>query len=229
VWRWIGAGESAFVSGDFGADVTALIDIPAVGDIYADASGTPKSGQLPSPIVPKYIRAGTALSSGVTWSASTIEGNATFTISGSGAADLEITGRRQARLRLRASSKSPAPIRAFSARPRLSWCGKTIRQRTAGSGGGGGGGSSGSTTTLGDTTGTSYDLTNAISTEIFVAAGAGGNINCAAPLSFKRTGVTLGSGPTAKPALRANGNIGPSEARGATSRVANKPARRFNH
>jgi hypothetical protein len=117
-------------SGEYGADVTGLIDLPSTVTIFANSSGTPKSGQLPAPVVAKYLRSGTALTSGVTWSASTTEGNATFTISGTGAADLEITGRTTARSRLRASSKSPAPVRAFSARPRSRSFGRMIRRPT---------------------------------------------------------------------------------------------------
>jgi hypothetical protein len=184
-------------SGDFGADVTALIDIPAVVTIYADASGTPKSGQLPSPIVPKYVRAGTALSSGVTWSAVTIDGNATFTISGTGAADLEITGPNNSTLALESHVEVTGSYQGIDRKGTI----RVVRQddppTNAGGGGGGGGGSgsSGSTTTLGDTTSTSYDLTSAVSSTITATAGAGGQVACTAPINFKRTGVTLGSGP----------------------------------
>jgi hypothetical protein len=184
-------------SGEFGADVTALIDLPASVTIYADSSGTPKSGELPKPVVGRYLRAGTALSSGLTWSATTTEGNVTFTISGSGAADLEITGPNNSTLALESKIELTGTYQGTIRKASIT----VLRSddpptSSGGSGGGGGSGSSGSTTTLGDTTGTSYDLTNAISSpEMFVAAGAGGNLVCAAPLNFKRTGVTLGAGP----------------------------------
>jgi hypothetical protein len=184
-------------SGEFGADVTALIDLPATVTIYADSTGTPKTGELPKPIVGKYLRSGTALSSGVTWSKSTTEGNATSTISGSGAADLEITGPNNSTLALESVIEVTGTYQGIARKASITVLRSDDPPTSSGGGGGGGGGSgsSGSTTTLGDTTGTSYDLTNAISSTITATAGFGGQVACTAPLSFKRTGVTLGSGP----------------------------------
>jgi hypothetical protein len=65
---------------------------------------------------------------------------------------------------------------------------------TGGTGGGGGGtgGSSGSTSTLGDTTGTGYDFSNAISNEIPFNTGSLGKVDLSADISFERTSASNG-------------------------------------
>jgi hypothetical protein len=60
-----------------------------------------------------------------------------------------------------------------------------------GGGGGGGSGTVATTTTLGNTFGTSYDLTNAISAVLSVKAGAAGKVTCSAPISFKRRSTSV--------------------------------------
>jgi hypothetical protein len=163
--------------------------------------GTPTVyNPLNSPILtalgaPGDSNRGTALSSGVSWSATTIEGNATFTISGAGAADLEVTGPNSSSLALESVIEVTGTYQGISRKAQVTVVRQDDPPTSTGGGGGGSGGSSGSTTTLGDTTGTSYDLTNAVSSIITAAAGAGGQVECTAPINFKRTGVTLGAGP----------------------------------
>jgi hypothetical protein len=183
-------------SNEYGADVTALIDLPASVTVYADSAGNPKTGELPKSIVPKYLRSGTALSSGVTWSATTLDGNASFTISGSGAADLEITGPNNSTLALQSDIQVTGTYQGISRSAKIA----VMRQddpptNTGSSGGGGGSSSSATTTTLGTTTGTAYDMTNAISATLTVTAGASGQVACTAPISFKRTPISLSTGP----------------------------------
>jgi hypothetical protein len=66
------------------------------------------------------------------------------------------------------------------------------------SSGGTGGGTSASTTTLGDTTGTAYDTTNAVSAVLTVTTGSVGQVACSAPVTFDRVSGTGTTGAYGK-------------------------------
>jgi hypothetical protein len=62
-----------------------------------------------------------------------------------------------------------------------------VRQNDPPTTAGSGGTDSDSTTTLGTTTGTTYETTNAVSATLTVTAGPAGQVACAASIGFKRT------------------------------------------
>jgi len=173
------------------ADIIA--DDPTL--IAADVTGAPKTGEINKDIILKLRQLGVDLTSGITWAATRLSGNATFSITGSGTATLSITGPNDATLNTENLFRISATYAGVVNTRDL----KIIKQSDipstsggAGGGGGGTGGSSGSTATLGSTTGTAYDTTNSVSGTIAVNTGSVGRIDFAAPISFKRTATTVG-------------------------------------
>jgi hypothetical protein len=159
---------------------SVLIDPPSPVTIYADATGAPRGLPLTMNITAsKGINDITALG---TWSqtsrpgATTSIGAATgvFTISG-----------------LTASSVRVPISFTYAGITRTTWISITRVDDASGSSGGTGS-SSATMTTLGNTTGTAYDLTNSISGVMTVAAGSGGQVACVAPITFSRLAGTNG-------------------------------------
>ena len=162
-------------------DANIALELPVV--IFADATGTPKAGELSKVLGPKLIRNGVALTSGVTWSGALQSGNATFTISGSGTATFTITGPNNSTLANESVIRLTAAYLGITRTLDV----KVVRQNDppTNAGGGSNPGTTASTTTLSQATATSYP--NGESAVLTCKAGTAGQVACTAPLAFKRT------------------------------------------
>lgn len=169
-------GEQDSVAGIVGQ---ADVQIPA------DYLGAPKAGELSKVLAYKLYRGGVQVTTGVTWSATTIGGNVTHSISGSGTATFTITGPNDATLtdesivRITATHNGVAtnldlPVRKANDPPPV-----------GGTGGSGNPGTTVNTSTFATISSTSYG--SAIAGPITVKAGTNGQIRCTLPLSYRRT------------------------------------------
>jgi len=153
--------------------------------IYASSTGTVKTGELPRNVSLTASKGNTTVTTSGTW-ARTVTTGVTCTI-GASTGVLNITA-------LTAAEVSVPVTFTYSGVTRYATV-HIIRQDdppTNSGGSGSTGGTSSSTTTLGNTTGTAYDTTNAVSATLTVTTGSTGQIACTAPITFKRTGTTYG-------------------------------------
>jgi Arc/MetJ family transcription regulator len=172
---------------DVASAQSVVIDpFPSV-TIYADSTGAVKSGQLTKTVQLTASKGGSAVTTLGTWSRTSVSG-VTCTI-GASTGSVSITALTGTDVSVPISFTYLGVTRTATLR--------IIRQDdppTNSGGSGATGGTTASTTTLGDTTGTSYDLTNAISDTLTVTAGSVGQVACTAPLMFDR--VTTSDGQT---------------------------------
>lgn len=168
--------------------VPATIVVANPVTVYADVNGVPKSGEIEKDIGIKLQQLGANVTTGVTWSAARNTGNAAFSITGGTSPYLAITGPNDSTFALENSFTITAVYGGITYTQDI----KVVKQNdpptnTSGgtSSGSGGSGSTSSTTTLGHTTGTAYDTTNAVSAVISVVCGASGSVSLTAPISFK--------------------------------------------
>lgn len=164
---------------------SAVID--PFGDVIVYASSAGVARGLPKSFSLTASRGNSNITAAGTWSRTSTSG-VTCTI-GASTGTLNITALSASDVRL--------PIMFAYAGITRSATIHIIRQDdppTSSGGSGGTGGTSASTTTLADTTGTTYDPTNAISDSLTVTAGSGGQVQCDAPVSFTR--VTSSDGQT---------------------------------
>jgi hypothetical protein len=161
--------------------------------IYADSTGTIKSGQLP---------AGVGRDVGITASAG--NANVTTLCSWGRTVTAGITcsiGPSTGIFNITALTATDVSVPISLSYAGVTRTGKVhvVRRDDApsttggvGGGGGGTGGSSGSNNALGNTTGTTYDATNAVSGEITFNTGTTPKIDLVANISFQRTATTNG-------------------------------------
>lgn len=162
-------------------DANISADNPVI--IFADSSGAPKTGEIDKIVLCKLFRLGTALTSGVTWAASLITGNATFSISGTGTGTLTITGPNNSTMAVESIIRLTGSYLSIARTLDI----KVIRQDdppTSSGGGSGNPGTSASTTSLGNTVGSSFPGT--ASSTLTCKAGTGGQVACTFPGSYKR-------------------------------------------
>ncbi len=163
-----------------------LIDpFPSV-TIYADGTGTVKSAQLPKSVSLTASNGTADVTTSGTWSR-TVTTGVTCTI-GAATGIVSITA-------LSASAVEVPISFTYSGVTRTGTL-KIIRQDDAPTNTGGAGatgGTTGTTTTLGDTTGTAYDTTNAVSNTLTVIAGSGGRVDLSAPITYDRSTAISGS------------------------------------
>jgi hypothetical protein len=185
------AGDVAYddVTGATKPENNATIDVSLIVaspiNVFADSTGAPKAGEISKVVTAKLRRLGAFLTSGVTWTATLLSGNATFTISGTGTATLTITGPNDATLAL----ESVIQLKGSYAGVERSVNVSILRQDDPPTNSGAGGtnpGTTASTTTLGATSGTTYGG-SAESAILRCKAGTAGQVVCTAPLTFKRT------------------------------------------
>jgi hypothetical protein len=174
-------------SSEPGASVTTNIAVQNPITIAADSAGVPKSGQLRS-IALKLMRSGTALTSAVTWAATTLSGTATYTISGTGTGTLTLTGPNNATL----SAETVVRITATYLGATSTYDTKIVRQDDQGTNSGSTGGGGGNPGTTGNTT--SFDIistTNYATVQgsgiVTAKAGTAGRVDCTFPGGFTRT------------------------------------------
>lgn len=151
--------------------------------IYADSAGTVKSGQLPKNVAITASKGASAVTTLGTWSRTATTG-ITCTI-GASTGILNITAMSGTDVSVPISFSYLGVTRTATVR--------VIKQNDPPSNSGGSGatgGTSASTTTLGNTTGTAYDTTNAVSATLTATAGSNGQVQCTAPISFNRTNTT---------------------------------------
>jgi hypothetical protein len=180
-------------SSELGATIDANIVAPDPIIILASAAGVPKAGQINKVVAVKLMRLGTALGSGVVWGATSISGNAAFTISGTGTGTLTITGPNDATLAKESQIRLTATYQGVTRSLDV----KVLRQddppTNAGSTGGGGGnpGTTGNTTSFDLVTATTYG--SASSAIVTAKAGTAGRVDCSFPGAFTRNpGTTNG-------------------------------------
>lgn len=164
-------------------DANIIVENPVV--IQANETGAPKSGELNRVLAVKLRRNGTDLTSGVTWAATLMSGNVTFTTSGTGTLTLTLTGPNSASLALESTIRITATYGSIQRALLL----KVQRQDDPPTNAGGAGGNPGTTattTTLGNTNGTTYGA-GAESAVIRCKAGTAGQVACTAPVTYKRT------------------------------------------
>lgn len=185
-----------FSTAEPGADVTSFIasnpGSPIV--IRADTSGVPKSGELSKVVNLSLIRHGINVTSGVVWSVTRLSGNATSTITGTGNGLLTITGPNDSTLSLETQLRIKAVQAGITRTADI----KIIRSDdppTSGASSGSTGGTASSTSTLANTQGTSY-LDAASSATITCKAGSNGQVNCTAPLTYRRVATSPAEGNT---------------------------------
>jgi hypothetical protein len=172
----------------------ATVDANIVGDnpvnIFASVTGTPKSGQFPKSLGYILRRNGVDLTSGVTWAATLISGNVTFTTSGTGTLVLSLTGPNDSTLALESVIRLTATYQSIQRAYDI----KVIRIDDPPTTSGGSGATTVTTTQLGTTNNSqTYDLTNAVSATLTARAGPNGQVACTAPITFQRSpGGTVG-------------------------------------
>lgn len=158
--------------------------------VYADSSGTVKSGELPRDVLITASNGTADVTASGTWTR-TVASGVTCTI-GAATGVLNITAL--------AVAEASVPVSfAYNGVTRTGTV-HIIRQDDPPTSGGTGatGGTSQSTASLGDTNGTSYDPATAVSGTLSVVAGSGGQVACTAPIGFKRTpGTAAGHTGTA--------------------------------
>ncbi len=156
--------------------------------IYADSTGTVKTGELTRVVGLSATNGLTSITTAGTW-ARTVTTGVTCTM-GAATGALSITALTIAEVLIPITFTYGSYVRTANVH--------VVRQddppTAAGTGGGGGAaGTTANTTTLGDTTGTAYDLTNAVSATLRVTASSAGKVKCTAPISFKRSGSSIGT------------------------------------
>jgi hypothetical protein len=161
-------------------DANIIVDNPII--IYADSSGAPKAGEINKVVAAKLRRLGVDLTSGVTWAATTVSGNATCTISGTGTGTLTITGPNNATLALQSTIRLDASYQGAA----RSYFVSVLRQDDPVTTGGvsGNPGTTATTTTLTGATATTYGT--AESAVLPCKAGTAGQVACIAPIGYKR-------------------------------------------
>lgn len=167
------------------ATVDATLNVVNPTIMYADSAGVLKAGEIDKEIQISLVRLGNVVTTGAAWIISLISGNVTFTANtAAGYLVLKITGPTGADLALESI------VRVKSVYNNITRVVDVIIRKQndppTNSGSTGGSGSQSSTTTLGATTGTAYDLTNAISQALTAQAGPNGEVVCTAPISFNR-------------------------------------------
>jgi hypothetical protein len=167
---------------------SVVIDGKKTLEITADSTGAIKTGQLPRGSNYTAKAGNTDYTTSGTWSVSTTSGSATATI-GAATGILSLTALGTVNATLSIQYTYGPIVRNYD----VSLKRVDDPPTNSGGGSGGGSGSGASTTTLGNTTGTSYDLTNAVSAIISAAAGATGKVNLAAPLAFLRNSAATGA------------------------------------
>lgn len=154
--------------------------------IYADSNGTVKTGELPKDLGITASKGASEVTTSGTWSR-TVTSGVTCTI-GAATGILNITALSVLEVSVPISFVYSGVTRTATV--------KIIRvddPPTNSGGGGATGGTSASTTTLGNTTGTAYDTTNAVSGVMTIDTGTSGDISVTGTISFKRTDTTNGA------------------------------------
>lgn len=177
-------------SAEYGATVDASIihENPVI--VAASSTGVPKTGEITKNITFRLIRQGIQVTSGITWSAIRVRGNATHTMTGTGTGVLAITGPNDATFNAEQVFRVTSVYNGVSRETEV-----TIQRRddppTNSGGGGVSGGTSASTTILNDTAGDTYQEV-AASAMLTVKAGSNGRVTCTAPIDFKRNSGSAG-------------------------------------
>jgi hypothetical protein len=165
------------------ADVASAqsIVIDPVSDviIYADETGTIKTGQLTKNVNLTASKGNATVTTSGTWSRTATSG-VTCAI-GASTGVLAISAMTGSDVYIPVSFTYLGVTRTANVHVK-----RDDDPPTNSGGSGSTGGTSGSTTTLGDTNGTSYDTTNAVSATITVTAGSVGQVACTAPITFGR-------------------------------------------
>ena len=151
--------------------------------VYADVSGTVKSGQLPRNVFLTASNASTDITSAGTWGQTATDGATTSINASSGVLTISAL----------AASEVSVPVSFTYGSVTRTATVHIVRQDDPPTNSGGSGSTSASTTALGDTTGTAYDTTNAVSATLTLTCGASGEVDCSAPIGFIRTGSTTGA------------------------------------
>jgi hypothetical protein len=170
---------------------SVIIDPFADVIIYADSTGTVKTGQLPKNVSLTASKGNMAVTTAGAWSR-TVTSGITCTI-GSATGILAISAFTGTDVRVPISFVYGGVTRTATVHVL-----KQLDPPTSSGGGGATGGTTASTTTLGDTTGTSYDTTNAVSGVLTVTAGTGGQVACSASFAFWRVSGTGSTGAFGK-------------------------------
>lgn len=164
----------------FGVVINPVADVI----IYADTAGTVKSGQLPKNVNLSASSGSAVVTTSGTWSRTATTG-ITCTI-GAATGVLAISAMTGSDVYVPVSFTYGTPAVTRTASVHV----KRQDDPPSSSGGAGAtGGTSASTTSLGDTTGTAYDTTFAVSDTLTVVAGSVGQVACVAPISFARDNV----------------------------------------
>lgn len=154
--------------------------------VYADSSGTAKTGELPKQLGITASKGASEVTTSGSWTRTATSG-VTCTI-GAATGIFEVTALTVVEVSVPISFVYSGVTRTAAV--------KIIRADdppTNSGGGGATGGTSASTTTVGNTTGTAYDLTNAISATMTIDTGTNGQIDVTGRIDFKRTDTTSGS------------------------------------
>ena len=159
---------------------TAVVISPiAIQYVSADSDGNIKSGELPLSVGIAAKKGNTNITTSGTWSRTATTG-VTCTI-GSSTGVLNITALTISEAFIPVSVVySGITVNSFVHV-------LVVNDPPTSSGSSSSTSSNASTTTLGNTTGTSYDTTNAVSTVLYAAAGSSGQVALSAPISYKST------------------------------------------
>lgn len=150
--------------------------------VHADSSGNIKSGELPTYVTATASNGITNVTTSGTWSVTATTG-VTCSI-GASTGILTISAMTVSETYIPIQFTYSGITRATNVHVLV------VSDPPTSSGSSSGTSSSGSTATLGNTTGSSYDTTNAVSSVIYCAAGSGGNVALAAPINYKSTDGT---------------------------------------
>lgn len=174
--------QLAEVNADVASDIVGQAEVT----VFADYLYAPKTGELSKVLAYKLFRAGAQVTAGITWSATLLGGNATFTITGAATATFTITGPNNATLadesivRLTATPATGA-ARSFDVLIRK----QSDAAPTGSTGGSSNPGTTVSTSSFSGVTSTSYGTATAGT--LTATAGSAGQVRCTVPVSFKRT------------------------------------------
>lgn len=150
--------------------------------VYATSTGTVKTGELTRNVELTASQGSADVTALGTWTRTTTAG-VTCTI-GSATGVLAITALTSSEVFIPVSFVYAGVTRTATVHVRRIDDPPTLS--------GSSGSSTASTTTLGNTTGTTYDTTNAVSATLTVKAGSAGKVQCSAPLTFRRTSTSDG-------------------------------------
>ena len=167
-----------------GADVTSFIAGPASLEIACTADGVPKADLSTEPLeaVFRLYKAGAQVTSGITWSVTTLSGTLTRAISGAGSGLLSISAFVSETVRLRIDATYGGVTRQFEVVVRKA----SDPPPVGGTGGVGNPGTTASTASISNTSSTTYGSANA--GPLTAKAGTAGQVALTANLDFQLSG-----------------------------------------